>query len=53
MFGKEYFRKNIKNNLDSKIVDEKLQYDINRKAAKILALSPDKIDKYECLTGEK
>ena len=27
--------------------DEKLQYDINREAAKISALSSGKIDKYE------
>ena len=33
--------------------DEKLQYDINRKAAKILALSSGKTDKYEYLTGEE
>ena len=32
--------------------DEKLQYDINREAAKISALSSDKITKYEYLTGE-
>ena len=32
--------------------DEKLQYDINREAAKISALSSDKINKYEYLTGE-
>ena len=32
--------------------DEKLQYDINRKAAKISALSSGKIDEYEYLTGE-
>ena len=32
--------------------DEKMQYDINREAAKI-ALSPDKINKNEYLTGEK
>ena len=32
--------------------DEKLQYDINREAAKILALSSGKIHKYEYLTGE-
>ena len=31
--------------------DEKLQYDINRETAKISALSSDKIDKYEYLTG--
>ena len=32
---------------DDQIRDEKLQYDINREAAKILALSSGKIDKYE------
>ena len=32
--------------IDNKIRDEKLQYDINRKAAKISALSSGKIDKY-------
>ena len=32
--------------------DEKLQYDINREAAKISALSSSKIHKYEYLTGE-
>ena len=36
---------------DDKIIDEKLQYDINREAAKISALSSAKIDKYEYLTG--
>ena len=35
-----------------KIRDEKLQYDVNREAAKISALSSDKIHKYEYLTGE-
>ena len=35
------------------IKNEKLQYDINRKAAKISALSSGKIDKYEYLTGEE
>ena len=34
------------------IKDEKLQYDINREAAKISALSSGKIHKYEYLTGE-
>ena len=34
------------------IRDEKLQYDINRDAAKISALSSGKIHKYEYLTGE-
>ena len=38
---------------DDKITDEKVQYDINRKAAKLSALSPGKIDKYEFLTGEE
>ena len=37
---------------DNKIKDEKLQYDINRKAAKISALLSCKTDKYEYLTGE-
>ena len=32
---------------------EKLQYDIDREAAKIPALSSEKIDKYEHLTGEE
>ena len=35
-----------------KIKDEKLQYDINREAAKISSLSSGKIDKYEYLTGK-
>ena len=39
--------------IDDKIRDEKLQYDINRKAAKILALSSRKINKYGYLTGEE
>ena len=38
---------------DDQIRDEKLQYDINREAAKISALSSGKIDKYEYLTGEE
>ena len=38
--------------LEDQIRDEKLQYDINREAAKIPALSSAKIDKYEYLTGE-
>ena len=38
--------------IKDQIRDEKLQYDINREAAKISALSPGKIDKYEYLTGE-
>ena len=39
--------------IDEKIRDQKLQYDINREAAKISALSSGKIDKYEYLTGEE
>ena len=39
--------------IDDKIRDEKLQHDINREAAKISALSSEKIDKYEYLTGEE
>ena len=38
--------------IDNKIRDEKVQYDINREAAKISALSPEKIYKYEYLTGK-
>ena len=38
--------------LEDQIRDEKLQYDINREAAKIPALSSGKLDKYEYLTGE-
>ena len=38
--------------IDDQIRDEKLQYDINREAAKISALSSGKIHKYEYLTGE-
>ena len=38
--------------IEDQIRDEKLQYDINREAAKIPALSSGKIDKYEYLTGE-
>ena len=38
---------------DYKIRDEKLQYNINKEAAKISALSSGKIDKYEYLTGEE
>ena len=39
--------------IDDKIKDEKLQYDINREAAKILALFSWKIDKYEYFIGEE
>ena len=39
--------------IENKIKDKKLQYDINREAAKISALSSGKIDEYEYLTGEE
>ena len=39
--------------IEDQIKDGKLQYDINREAAKISALSSGKIDKYEYLTGEE
>ena len=39
--------------IEDQIRDEKMQYDINREAPKISALSPRKIDKYEYLTGEE
>ena len=39
--------------IEDQIKDERLQYDINREAAKISALSSGKIDKYEYLTGEE
>ena len=38
--------------INDQIRDEKLQYGINREAAKISALSSGKIHKYEYLTGE-
>ena len=38
--------------IDDKIRDEKMQYDINRGEAKILALSSGKIYKYEYVIGE-
>ena len=39
--------------IDDQIKDEKLQYDINREAAKLSALSSGKIFKYEYLTSEE
>ena len=39
--------------IEDQIKDEKLQYYINREAAKISALSSGKLDKYEYLTGEE
>ena len=39
--------------IDEEIRVEKLQYDINREAAKILGQLSAKFDKYEYLTGEE
>ena len=39
--------------INDQIRDEKLQYDINRKAAEISALSSGKIDKYKYHTGKE
>ena len=38
--------------LDKKIMQIEAQYDLDRKAAKISALSSNNLDKYEYLTGE-
>ena len=38
--------------INDQIGDGRLQYDINREAAKISALSSGKIHKYEYLTGK-
>ena len=38
--------------IDDQIEDKKLQYDINREAAKTSVLSSEKTGKYEYLTGE-
>ena len=38
--------------INDQIRNEKLQYDLNREAAKISALSSGKVHKYEYLTGE-
>ena len=39
--------------IEDQIKDEKLQYDINREAAKISVLSSGKLDKHEHLTDEE
>ena len=39
--------------IDTNIINEKLQFDINKAATKIFALSSGKIDKYEYLTDVK
>ena len=38
--------------IDDQMKDEKLQYDINKEAAKISVLSSGQVNKYEYLTGE-
>ena len=38
--------------LDKKNLQNEAQYDLDRKAAKIFALSSNNLDKYEYLTGE-
>ena len=38
--------------VEDKVKDEKLQYDVNREAANISALSSGKIDIYDFLTVE-
>ena len=38
--------------LDRKIMQNEAQYDFDKKAAKISALSSNNLDKYEYLTGE-
>ena len=38
--------------INDQVKDEKLQYNVNREAAKISALSSGKLHKYEYLTGE-
>ena len=39
--------------IDDQIMNEKLQYDINREDAKISAWPSGKINQYEYLTGEE
>ena len=39
--------------IDDKIIHEKLQYDINREAAKVSTLSTGRNDKHEYATGEE
>ena len=40
------------NILDKKTMQNEAQYDLDRKAAKISALPPNNLDKYEYLTGQ-
>ena len=39
--------------IDDNIRDQKLQYDINKEAVKLSALSSGKVDKYLYLTGQE
>ena len=39
--------------IDESIKERKVQYNIKRGASTISALSPDKIDKYDYITGEE
>ena len=39
--------------IHDKMIDEKVQYDINRETAKISALSSDETEKYEYFAGEE
>ena len=39
--------------IEERIRDEKVKYGFNREAAKMSALSSDKMDKYEYTTGEE
>ena len=53
-----WFRKNLLTynkilTINNQIRDEKLLFNINREAAKISALTSDKFNKYEYLTGEE
>ena len=47
------FKRNLLERIYDNIVDEKLQYNVNREAAKISALWSGKIYKYKNLTGEE
>ena len=51
-FRKNFLTYNKVMAINDQIRDEKLQYDINRKAVKISALPSGRIDKYEYLTGK-
>ena len=52
-FRKVFLTYNKIMTINDQIRDEKLEYDINREAAKISALTSGKICKYEYLTGEE